>query len=249
MKQEIDFEKYRTRGAYHWTVYFGSLFKIDCFLRARYDLVIRMLKQNGISASSNILEVGSGDGALSGLICMKFNCAVTGVDPSPDGIKFSKEMFAQYQLMGEFVISEGYTLNFADGSFDFVVLADVIEHLQYPDRMLAEIKRVLRPGGKAIITTPVRTSEKPEDVMHVQEFFPEELIQLCQGHFPKLISKTYSHPVVWYELYTYGKKRIRSMIRAYCRMMDKVFHKNVFLNSGKTSRWVNFKQQGVVFEK
>ena len=249
MKQEIDFEKYRKRGAYHWASYFGSLFKIDSFLRGRYDLVISMLKENGVTSSSNILEVGSGDGALSGLICMKFNCSITGVDPSADGIKFSREMFDRYNLRGTFEISEGYRLNFNDSHFDFVVLADVIEHLQYPELMLAEIKRVLRSGGKAIITTPVRTSEKPEDAMHVQEFYPEELIALCQKYFKKLTGKNYSHPVVWYELYSHGKKRIRSIIRMYCRITDKVFSRNVFLKTQATSRWTNFKQQGVVFEK
>ena len=73
MKDEIVFEKYRKRGAYHWKNYFGSLFKIDCFLRGRYDMVIAFLRRSGINPASKLLEVGCGDGALSGLIYTRFS--------------------------------------------------------------------------------------------------------------------------------------------------------------------------------
>jgi SAM-dependent methyltransferase len=51
-------------------------------------------------------------------------------------------------------ISEG--LPFADGSFDAVNLADVLEHLVTPDAALREIRRVLRPGGTLVISTPLK---------------------------------------------------------------------------------------------
>jgi ubiquinone/menaquinone biosynthesis C-methylase UbiE len=249
MNPEIEFEKYRKRGAYHWQQYFGSVFKIDSFLRARYDMVINLLRQSGASSSSSLLEVGCGDGALSGLIYKTFSCNIMGIEPSAEGIKFSREMFNKYNLKGKFEISEGYSYNFPDNHFDLIVLADVIEHLQHPDLMLKEIQRLLKVGGKAIITTPIRTSEKPEDVMHVQEFYPEELSKLCGQYFPKVLQKTYSHPVAWYELYTFGKKRNRSLIRLYCRVMDKIFGRNVFLSTNSGNRWTNFKQQALLLEK
>jgi ubiquinone/menaquinone biosynthesis C-methylase UbiE len=249
MKQELEFEKYRKRGAYHWKNYFGSLFSIDSFLRGRYDMVIRHLKRSGITDSSSLLEVGCGDGALSGLIYKTFHCQITGIEPSPDGIRFSREMFEAYGFKGTFEISEGYQFKYPDNHFDFIVLADVIEHLQYPDLMLKEMKRVLKPGGKAIVTTPLRTSEHPEDVMHVQEFFADELVQLCKTNFGEPLEMEYSHPVGWYELYTYGKKKNRSLIRLYCRICDKVLGRNVFLQTNTNSRWVNFKQQAIVLKK
>ena len=249
MQEEIEFEKYRKRGAYHWQNYFGGLFKVDCFLRGRYDLVILFLRKFGVNQSSTVLEVGCGDGALSGLIYRTFRCDLTGLEPSTDGIRYCQEMFKKHNYKGRFRISQGYSFGDPDNHYDFVILADVIEHLQHPDRMLREIKRVLKPGGKVVITTPVRTNEHPEDKMHVHEFYPDELITLCESFFGKTADVVYSHPVAWHELYSYGKKRNRSLIRLYCRIRDKVFGKNVFLQNQNGGRWKNFKQQGMVLEK
>ena len=45
-------------------------------------------------------------------------------------------------------------LPFSDGSVDFILLCEVIEHLYNPDHILREINRVLRKGGKLLISTP-----------------------------------------------------------------------------------------------
>lgn len=52
----------------------------------------------------------------------------------------------------------GATLPFEDAAFDAVNIADVIEHLERPNRVLAEIHRVLRPGGTLVLSTPLRTT-------------------------------------------------------------------------------------------
>ena len=43
---------------------------------------------------------------------------------------------------------------FGDGSFDFVFATDIIEHIEDDDRALAELRRVLKPGGHCLITVP-----------------------------------------------------------------------------------------------
>ena len=247
MQEEIAFEKYRKRGAYHWENYFGSIFRIDSFLRGRYQVVIHLLKKAGITKSSRVLEVGCGDGALSGLIYKKYACDLTGVEPSPEGIRFSREMFEKYNFKASFEVSEGYRFDYPDSNFDIIVLADVIEHLQHPDLMLAELQRLLKPDGHIVITTPVRSNEYPEDKMHVREFFPHELISLCRDYFGEPDEKIYSHPVVWYELYSFGAKFNRSLLRLYCRISDKLFNRNVFFTPESKTRWINFKQQGLLF--
>ncbi len=249
MTEEIAFIKYQKRGAYHWPQYFGHLFKIDCFLRARYQLLIELLNNWNINSSSDILEIGSGDGALSGLIYKTFGCTIQGVEPSAEGVRFSEELFTKHRFKGQFKVAEGYSFSFADQQFDAIVLADVIEHIQYPDLMLQEIKRLLKPGGIALITTPIRTSEYPEDQMHVQEFYPDQLINLCRPHFGNPQQIIYSHPVVWYELYTFGNKIKRSIFRLYCRFLDKLLGRNPFLQTANKGKWKNFKQQALVLKK
>lgn len=247
---EIDFEKYRKRGAYHWDNYFGNVFRVDSFLRGRYDLVIQLLEKSGASESSRILEIGCGDGALSGLIYKRFKCKLYGTEPSTEGIRFCREMFDKHNLKGTFEVVGGYSLPFEDNWFDYIILADVIEHLQHPEKMLAEMHRLLKTGGKAIVTTPIRTQELPEDTMHVKEFFPSELIGLCTNYFDqKSMTTVYSHPVVWHELYSYGIKHLRSLIRLYCRISDKIFGSNLFLQRFGECRWKNFKQQAIVLSK
>jgi SAM-dependent methyltransferase len=52
------------------------------------------------------------------------------------------------------VFGDGQRMPFADASFDTVVALEVFEHVRDPDACVAEIARVLRPGGKVLITVP-----------------------------------------------------------------------------------------------
>jgi SAM-dependent methyltransferase len=52
------------------------------------------------------------------------------------------------------VVADAYALPYADGSVDSVLCWAVIEHLEFPDRAVAEMHRVLKPDGLALLTTP-----------------------------------------------------------------------------------------------
>ena len=52
------------------------------------------------------------------------------------------------------VVDVNHPLPFPDGSFDLLWCSEVIEHLQDPSRTVGEFRRVLKPGGKMILTTP-----------------------------------------------------------------------------------------------
>ena len=51
------------------------------------------------------------------------------------------------------------TLEFDDGFFDYVTMLAVIEHILFPEFLVREIARVMKPGGRFIITTPKRGAE------------------------------------------------------------------------------------------
>src|SRR5690606_30772767 len=63
-------------------------------------------------------------------------------------------------------------LPFRDESFDFVLCTEVLEHVPDPHRAYAEIARVLKPGGRALITTPFmyRVHEQPYDFYRYTPF-------------------------------------------------------------------------------
>lgn len=70
------------------------------------------------------------------------------------------------------VFADAATLPFADGTFDAVVCLEVIEHVPDPERVLAEIARVLRPGGRAWLSMPFLypLHDAPFDFQRFTEF-------------------------------------------------------------------------------
>lgn len=68
-------------------------------------------------------------------------------------------------------------LNFNDLSFDTVILTDVLEHIYQPKKLLSEIHRVLKPGGRVIIAVPFiyRIHEEPHDYFRYSEFALKKL--------------------------------------------------------------------------
>jgi SAM-dependent methyltransferase len=78
-------------------------------------------------------------------------------------------------------------LPFADGSFGSVLAVQSLEHVPDPERVLAEARRVLAPGGVAVFVTPNRLSFGPPteivDPYHRVEFSAAELRKACAGSF------------------------------------------------------------------
>ncbi len=96
------------------------------------------------------IDVGCGNGAFTQLLLER--CAprhVEGVDPSAQQIAFAKERFAQAPVETRFWVGDAMALPQADNSADQAVMALVIFFVPEPARGVAEMARVLRPGGIA----------------------------------------------------------------------------------------------------
>jgi SAM-dependent methyltransferase len=65
----------------------------------------------------------------------------------------------------------------------------VIEHIEDDQLFLKEIYRILKPGGKAIISTPNINHTLSRNPWHEREYTPEQLIQLCEGIFDQVEAK------------------------------------------------------------
>lgn len=72
-------------------------------------------------------------------------------------------------------------LAFAANSFDFVISFQVIEHVKQDIELVREVKRVLKPGGKFIVTTPNAPMSLTRNPWHVREYTAEQL-QILLGH-------------------------------------------------------------------
>lgn len=201
---ESTFSKYRVRGAYHWAQVSRSPRAHNAFVAARYEAVVRAADD---LVGARLLDLGCGDGALSYRL-ERAGARVVGIDLDPTGLAHAAGELTARGSRVALVRGGADGLPFADASLDVVVCSDVIEHVARPLDLLVEVRRVLLPGGRLVLTTPCRTTEEVSDVEHVQEFFPGELETLlteagyCQCHVAQ------SHPVAVTDWYQWVPRRL-----------------------------------------
>ena len=99
-------------------------------------------------AGARLLEVGCGMGTDL-LQFARGGARVTGVDLTPRSIEISRQHLEVYGERGEFAISDGESLPFADESFDVVYSNGVLHHTPDTAGAVREVHRVLRKGGQA----------------------------------------------------------------------------------------------------
>ena len=87
----------------------------------------------------------------------------------------------------ETVVADMRSIPFADGSFDSVLSVHSVEHVPDPERVVAEVSRVLGPDGIAVFVTPNRlTFGRPDEIIdpfHFIEFDAAQLEALCRAGF------------------------------------------------------------------
>lgn len=76
-----------------------------------------------------------------------------------------------------------------DESFDFIVTFQVIEHIKNDDLFLKECHRVLKPGGKLIVSTPNIKMSITRNPWHIREYTIQQLKDLCLKYFKSVDTK------------------------------------------------------------
>lgn len=145
----------------------------------------------------NLLDVGCGGGAM--LLSASRTHRVFGVDLAPEALEY-----AQGHGLRNLARTEASRLPFATGSFQVVLLLDVLEHHARPEDLLEEVHRVLAPGGALIVTVPAfgwMWSYADHVLGHYRRYTAAELgTELDNGDF-ELERLTYFHswllPVAW----------------------------------------------------
>lgn len=105
-----------------------------------------------------ILDIGCGKGTdvfMMNALLKAFSPRFTAIDISSVSIEFAnmlKEMRGDHNCF--FNVGNAEKLEFGDDSFDVILCSELLEHLHEPEKCLAEIYRVLKPKGMAVITTP-----------------------------------------------------------------------------------------------
>ena len=140
-----------------------------------------------IVANKDVLDVACGEGYGSSFIADMAHLVV-GVDISEEAVQHASAIYRKRNLT--FLQGSAIDLNFAEASFDVVVSFETIEHLSEQPQMLAEIRRVLRPDGLLVISSPNRPiySEESGDhnEFHVKELDFKEFDELLRAQFQSI---------------------------------------------------------------
>ncbi len=103
--------------------------------------------------TKHLLEIGTGTGLLSFMLKDQID-SIVATDISPEMIKVAKGK-AKEQNVNKilFQVEDSYQLSFSEEKFDCIIASNVLHLLFEPEKPLAEMKRVLRKGGKVILPT------------------------------------------------------------------------------------------------
>jgi ubiquinone/menaquinone biosynthesis C-methylase UbiE len=99
-----------------------------------------------LSPGAHVLDAGCGAGYVSAEFSPQLK--LIGVDIETEAIDFCKK-----NRQGKFLVAPLENLPFDKNTFDLILFTNAIEHLENPHPALAELTRVLKPGGKILVTT------------------------------------------------------------------------------------------------
>lgn len=122
-------------------------------------------------AGLRVLDVGCGGGLLAEELA-RLGCIVSGVDPAPGSIATAQRHAATSGLTIAYRVGQGEALPYPAASFDLVTCVDVLEHVADVGLVLAEIARVLRPGGILVYDTINRTRLSDLVMIRLAQQFP-----------------------------------------------------------------------------
>lgn len=135
-----------------------------------------------------VLDIACGDGYGSAMLA-KHATQVTGIDIDTPTVERARDKYVADNL--RFLQGSATNIPLDDDSMDLVVSFETIEHLTEQDRMLREIRRVLRPKGFLLISSPNKYeySDVPgyHNEFHLKELYCQEFEALLQKHFSRHI--------------------------------------------------------------
>ncbi|MFT6334814.1 MAG: SAM-dependent methyltransferase [Halioglobus sp.] len=156
--------------------------------------------------SGDVLEIGAGEGYGIKHIAPKADKYLT-LDKHPVHIdpEYANVSFKQMNIPP--------LTGIENNSFDYVVSFQVIEHIEADDKYVSEIHRVLRPGGKFIVTTPNKKMSITRNPWHVREYTIEELVTLLSERFSKVDAKGVFGNEKIMDYYNKNKASVRKITR------------------------------------
>lgn len=186
-----------------------------------------------------VLDLGCGEGRHAITAYLEAAVTVVGVDLSLTDLGTAASRFREFEDPDDtarsltLACSSGLRLPFADASFDKVICAEVLEHVPDYQGMLAEIHRVLKPGGQLAVSVPRfgpewicwQLSDAYHQVPggHVRIFRKRELKAAVEGADMFCYASHWAHglhsPYWWLRCLFWSKGEEVWLVRAYHRLL------------------------------
>jgi SAM-dependent methyltransferase len=132
----------------------------------------------------DVLDVASGEGYGAALLAQTAR-TVVGVELAAAAVAHARRSYTAPNL--RYLAGDARQLPLPDAAVDMVVSFETIEHFYEHDAFLAEVRRVLRPGGRLVISSPERDIYSPPggpvNSFHVRELTRDEFVHLLQRYF------------------------------------------------------------------
>lgn len=141
---------------------------------ARYKAALSVVK------GKTVLDIACGTGYGSQLLATEAK-HVIGMDVSKDAVAYAKKHYATKNV--DYRVGDALKIPLEDHSVDVVISLETIEHLPTPEVFVKEVKRILKPGGVFVVSTPNDDEFTEGNIYHVHEFDFKELDGLIKKYF------------------------------------------------------------------
>ncbi len=145
--------------------------------RGRRNVLEVVLSHLSLAPGARILDAGCGSGR--NMVELARYGTVTGIELSATSVDVARE-----RQVGDVVEGSVLEMPFAEDSFELAVSLDVIEHLQDDRAALAELRRVVAPGGALLVTVPAYQglwSRHDEINHHHRRYSRRTLVQAAES--------------------------------------------------------------------
>jgi len=213
------YENYYAEGDSEWR-WLGAMDKADNIISLCHSL-----------PHNSILEVGAGEGSiLKRLSDLNFGEKLYGLEISPSGIETIKKK--KIARLNECLLFDGYNIPYDSCRFDLAILSHVIEHVEFPRKLLYEVARVAK---YVFVEVPLEdTVQLKQDfvldkVGHINFYSSKTIRRLVQTCGLEVIAQTISNPSEAVYAYKKGKKGlINHHIKDYLLKVLPIFATNIF---------------------
>ncbi|MCC5928021.1 MAG: class I SAM-dependent methyltransferase [Cyclobacteriaceae bacterium] len=157
----------------------------------------------------DILEIGCGEGRGVELLA-PVSASYTAIDKISSAIVQLSNKYPEHKFIQGNIPP---ILQFSDESFDTIVSFQVIEHIKDDAAFISEIKRLLRRGGQAFITTPNIAMTLTRNPWHIREYTALQLAQLAERFFKQVVLKGISGNEKVMEYYSQNKASVAKIMK------------------------------------